>query len=149
MAGFCTFCQTDYKKSKSNHEQKCTKFMFSVHQHPLSKTGPLIPIQRGPDSFIICKCLDKNNVVCNRPFSTNNSLLKHLREVQHDNWQVRTLYLFLCIQFLQSILDACCCCSPSHPRRPFCPRHPSRESNNPVNIPSTQIVHSLQDLPPP
>lgn len=92
MGGFCDHCQTSYEKSKSNHEQKCIKYLFSVHQHPLSKTGPLISIQRGSDNRVICQCLDQQNVVCTKRLLNYNTLFFHLRAVGHDNWKVSTIY---------------------------------------------------------
>ena len=89
----CSHCQQHYQKANSTHLRECTKYLFDVHEHPLSKTGPITQIRRNLQDQILCKCIDIDGNICTRLFKNQRTLFEHLKTTKHDSWLVWKLTL--------------------------------------------------------
>lgn len=84
----CSYCKTTYNNAVSQHQRECPKFIFSIHEYPLTKKGPTTQIERGPDGKIICRCVDLKGIVCAGRFKTQKGLWAHLNKNSTYTWLV-------------------------------------------------------------
>lgn len=101
----CTYCNATFTKALSQHLRECPKYIFTIHQHPLTKEGPTTEIVRDAEDKIICRCVDPAGNVCAGKFKTQKGLWAHLNKNPNYTWLVCVLslgdlvYINLCVRF--------------------------------------------------
>ena len=96
--GLCTLCNKSYDSYGSNHLRVCKAYCFQVHEHPATKSGRVITVERNEKGRAICKCVSAEGKVCNQDFAHQKSWQSHYATVHGtDSWLV-SVFLALPLQ---------------------------------------------------
>ena len=93
--GLCTLCNKSYDSYGSNHLRVCKAYCFQVHEHPATKSGRVITVERNEKGRAICKCVSAEGTVCNQDFAHQKSWQSHYAKVHvTDSWLVSVFLTF-------------------------------------------------------
>ena len=103
----CEYCKKNYSCYESLHMRACHVHCFEVFEHPHSKTGRLITVQRNEKGLAICQCVSGTGQVCNKGFANQRTWYQHyVKDHGTDSWLVcviSNLMLFCAKSYYRSL----------------------------------------------